>query len=197
MPYMARRLKILFVASEVHPFAKTGGLADVCSALAVALHRMGHDVRVVLPKYQSVFSFILQPLHKEVHIPIGKDLEAGTLWVSQIQEQVPIYLVRHDPYFYREELYGEDGEDYPDNAERFSFFCRAALETCKAVGFQPDIIHCHDWQSGLVPAYLKWVYADDPFFQNTRTLFTIHNLGYQGNFPETEMSRTQLPKLVR
>ncbi len=190
---MARRLKILFVTSEAQPFAKTGGLGDVCSALPVALHRLGHDVRVILPKYQSAFSFNQHSLKQHVSFPLGHQTETGNIWVSQIQGHVPLYLIQHDAFFNREGLYGTNGEDYPDNAERFAFFCRAALETCKTVGFQPDIIHCHDWQAGLVPVYLKSLYAGDAFFQQTRTVFTIHNLGYQGNFPKSKLIDTRLP----
>ncbi|CCQ91150.1 Glycogen synthase [Nitrospina gracilis 3/211] len=194
---MARPLKILSVAAEAHPFAKTGGLGDVCGALPLAHHRLGHDVRCVLPHYSSLTPALhrngIENTGRTLSIPVGIANPQATLHLAHLQNRVPLYLIGNDFYFGRKGLYGEGGTDYPDNASRFSFFCRAALEWCKATRFQPDIIHCHDWQAGLVPAYLKLVYQDDPFFKNTRTLFTIHNLGYQGNFDASALSTVHLP----
>ncbi|CAI2718715.1 glycogen synthase GlgA [Nitrospina watsonii] len=192
---MASPLKILSVASEAHPFAKTGGLGDVCGALPWAHHRLGHDVRCVLPYYASIAATDapIKSAGAMLSIPIGIANPQATVHVSRIQGKVPLYLIGNGFYFGRKGYYGEGGIDYPDNASRFAFFCRAALEWCKAIGFQPDLIHCHDWQAGLVAAYLKLVYHNDPFFQSTRTLFTIHNLGYQGNFDAAALQLTHLP----
>lgn len=193
---MARPLKILSVAAEAHPFAKTGGLGDVCGALPLAHHRLGHDVRCVLPHYASVSTHgkaTIQNTGRTLSIPVGISNPQAAIHLTHLQNKVPLYLIGNDFYFGRKGLYGEGGADYPDNASRFVFFCRAALEWCKAIGFQPDIIHCHDWQAGLVPAYLKLVYQHDPFFKNTRTLFTIHNLGYQGNFDVSTLALAHLP----
>ena len=177
---MARRLKILYVSSEAHPHAKTGGLADVSGALPAALRKLGHDVRLVLPKYKCVASATIRPLGKKVPVLLGPAFKEAVLYEGV--QPGPTYFIGHDPFFYRDGLYGANGKDFPDNAERFIFFCRAVLETCKAISFQPDIIHCSDWQTGLVPAYLKTIYASEAFFKNTRSIFSIHNLGYAGNF---------------
>jgi len=163
-------LRVLYVASEVAPYAKTGGLADVAGSLPRALRELGVDVRVVLPRYGSVGQLAAVDLpvahwrrHVGVHTDVGSD---GHTW-----------LVSSAELFERERLYG-----YPDDGERFIVFCRAVLELARAVGFQPDVIHCNDWQTGLIPVYLKALYRDDPFYRPCASLFTIHNLAYQGRF---------------
>jgi starch synthase len=184
---MSSPLKILLVAAEVFPFAKTGGLADVAGSLPPALKKQGHDVRVLLPKYACTKS---QPIHSlNLKIEIGKTKAA--LFEGKLAENIPVYLVENNAYFDREYLYGEPGTEYSDNAERFAFFCQAALEACKVLDFQPDIIHCNDWHTGLIPAYLKA--SEDPWYSKIRTLFSIHNLGYQGNFSMDKFPATALP----
>ena len=192
---MARKLKILLASSEVHPYAKTGGLADIAGSLPKALKQLGHDVRVIMPKYKSVAKCPLgiHPVGLDVDVPVGGTRKKGFLFLGSLHENIPIYFVGNDTYYFRDGIYGSRQGDYPDNAKRFIFFCRSILEVCKAIGFQPDIIHCNDWQTGLVPAYLKTVYAKDRWFQNTRSLFSIHNLGYQGNFPSSELKTANLP----
>lgn len=192
---MAGKLKILLASSEVHPYAKTGGLADIAGSLPKALKRLGHDVRVVMPKHKSVAqcSRGVHPAGLDVDVPMGKTLEKGFLFLGSLDENIPVYFIGNDTYFSRDGIYGSRAGDYPDNAKRFIFFCRSILEVCKSLGFQPDVIHCNDWQTGLVPAYLKTVYAADRWFQNTRTLFSIHNMGYQGNFPSSELKTAGLP----
>ena len=165
------RLKVLFASSAVAPFAKTGGLADVSGSLPVALEELGVDVRVIMPKYASVAN--------------GPD-------ETTIGKNVKVYFVPHEDYFVRKELYGDKFGDYKDNLDRFSFFCREALERCKRESFKPDIIHCNDWQTALVPVYLNTLYKYDPFFGKTRTLFTIHNLAYQGLFAKEEFPKMGL-----
>ena len=185
---MSRKLRILFVSAEVHPFAKTGGLADVSGALPAALNQLGHDIRVIMPKYPctSKAGKKMQSLRIPLTIPGFK--QKGTLFQSELLDNVPIYLIKQDQYYNRKHIYGEPGSDYPDNVERFSFFCRAVLEATKKLDFRPDIIHCNDWHTGLIPVYLK----ADPWFAKTKTVFSIHNLGYQGNFPYSSLKVTGL-----
>ena len=192
---MARKLKILLASSEVYPFAKTGGLADIAGSLPKALKQLGHDVRVLMPKHKSVAQcpLGLRPMGLDVNIAMDGTRKKGFLYASHLNGEVPVYFVANESYFSRDPIYGTRHGDYPDNAERFIFFCRSVLEVCKSLGFQPDIIHCNDWQTGLVPVYLKTVYAKDKWFKNTRTIFSIHNLGYQGNFASFEMKTAGLP----
>lgn len=180
-------LKILLIAAEVFPFAKTGGLADVAGSLPPALKKQGHDVRVLLPKYACTNSQPIHPLNLEIEIGKTK----ATLFEGKLAESIPVYLIENNAYFEREYLYGEPGSEYSDNAERFAFFCQAALEVCKRLDFQPDIIHCNDWHTGLIPAYLKA--SEDPWYSKIHTLFSIHNLGYQGNFSMDQFPVTALP----
>ena len=160
-------MKILFVASECVPFCKTGGLADVIGALPKELRKKRHDVRILLPKYKSIRGqeFNLKETGERVRVRIGDRTETADLRITKTEKGVPVYFVNHDGYFGRSGLYRSTEGDYPDNAERFIFFSRAVLEACKAIDFRPDIIHCHDWQTGLVPAYLKTQDPIDAFFQ--------------------------------
>ncbi len=192
---MPRPLKILFATPEAHPFAKTGGLGDVAGALPPALKSLGHDVRLVMPKYRSVLSAAapLSPLGREVEAQIGPDTRKGFLYESALGG-VPVYFIENDGYFARDQLYGTRTGDYPDNAERFIFFCQAILETCRAMAFIPDIIHLNDWPTGLVPAYLKT--RGGEAFRRTKTLFSIHNLGYQGGFPPENLEMSGLPSAL-
>lgn len=165
------KLKVLFASSEVVPFAKTGGLADVAGSLPIALEELGVDTRIIMPKYGSVKA-------RGNSTTIGKD--------------VKVYFVENDDYFNRKELYGDKYGDYADNLDRFVFFCRQALERCIKENFKPDIIHCNDWQAALIPVYLNTTYKYDPVFAGTKTLFTVHNLAYQGLFPKEEFPKTGL-----
>ena len=162
-------MKILMCASEMVPFAKTGGLADVVGALPLALEELGLEVRVVIPKYKTAH------LSQLAARDIGSDIE-----VTKIGKNTQVYLIKNDAYFNRDGLYGDKNGDYPDNLERFSFFCRRALEILPEINFRPDVIHCHDWQAGLIPVYLKTVYSKNKFYKHIKTVFTIHNLAYQG-----------------
>jgi starch synthase len=188
-------MKILFVASECVPFCKTGGLADVIGALPKELRRKRHDIRVMLPKYRAIRGqeFSLKETGDAVRIPIGSRLESGDIRAAKTEKGVPVYFINHDGFFGRPGLYGSPEGDYPDNDERFIFFSRAVLEACKAIDFKPDVIHCHDWQTGLVPAYLRLQKQTDAFFQHTASVFTIHNIAYQGIFPKTAMATANLP----
>ncbi|MFQ5456415.1 MAG: glycogen synthase GlgA [Nitrospirota bacterium] len=187
-------MKILIAASEVVPFAKTGGLADVAGALPLALEELGHDVRVMMPRYQVVDKkkFKPQMMVESLPVPISDRKEEMNIMQGRLGKAIPVYFIEKDKYYKRPELYGTPHGDYPDNAERFIIFCRAILEGCKALNFKPDIIHCHDWQTGLVPVYLKTLYRDDPFFSKTGSIFTVHNMGYQGVFWHIDMHLTGL-----
>ncbi len=188
-------MKILFASSEVFPFAKTGGLADVAGALPLALKEEGHDVRVVMPKYKAIEkqSNNILDTGKRISVPIGQETQTGRILEDRLFETTPIYFLENDSYYDRDFLYGEHYQEYPDNAARYIYFCRGLLEACKEIGFKPDIIHCNDWQTGLVPVYLNTLYNDDPFFKDTGTVFTIHNLAYQGNFWHLDIPLAGLP----
>jgi starch synthase len=186
-------MKILFAASEAAPFAKTGGLGDVAGSLPPALASLGHDVRVVIPRYRSVgtTTFNLKPV-ATFSVPLGDWKERCNVFQTTKVKNITTYFIGKDIFFDRPELYGTAKADYPDNAERFIFFSRAILELCNALNFTPDIVHCNDWQTGLVPLYLKQFYRNSKTLSRTKTVFTVHNLGYQGLFPQEAMRLTGL-----
>ena len=175
-------MKIAMIASEVAPFAKTGGLADVLGTLSVALERLGQELCVIAPAYRCVLrgNFQLKESAIELTVPLSdRHIQASVLCAS-IGTGIPVYFIRADAYFDRDELYGTAQGDYPDNAERFTFFSRAALELLRR---QPvDIIHCHDWQAALAVVFLKTQADHYPELAAAKTVFTIHNLGFQGIF---------------
>jgi len=184
---MAETLRVLMVVSEAVPFAKTGGLADVAGALPAALRGLGADVWVLMPCYgmvkQGKLPLTCAAENLEGRLgdkPLSFDLMAAT------QGEVPFYFVLRDEFFERSQLYGTPKGDYFDNLERFSFFSSTVLPLCQALAFQPDIIHCHDWQAALAIVYLKHRWRDVPAFAGTKTLLTIHNLAYQGLFPKED-----------
>jgi starch synthase len=175
-------LNIVFAASECVPFSKTGGLADVVGALPKALAELGHNVSVYLPKYKQTKLSQSQTLLRSVTVPFDDQYRFCSILDGGKQSGVQFYFIDYPPFFHRDGLYGTSAGDYPDNAERFALYSRAVLEGSKILG-PPDIFHCHDWQSALVPVLLRSSYADDPVFRETATVFTIHNIGYQGLFP--------------
>jgi len=172
-------LKILLLAAEVVPFAKTGGLADVAGALPKAVRSLGHDIRVAMPRYSRVTpdKFPLKEVVPSFNVPIHRTSEPARILQATIDPDVPVYMVDSARYFDREGIYM-----YPDDADRFIFFSRAILEALKMLEWQPDVIHCHDWHTAIVPNWLNTLYKDDPFFANAVTVYTIHNLAYQGIF---------------
>src|SRR6266536_1544209 len=194
------RLRVLVVASEASPFAKTGGLGDVAGALPQALHALGHDVRVLIPRYRDVKEQVTgtRTVIERVRVPIGDRLVEGQLLEAAGPGGVPFYFLAQDSYFDREALYGTADGDYLDNCERFTFFCRGTLEALVALGregasaWRPQVIHANDWQTGLIPVYLKTLYRDHPELGGLGTLFTIHNLAYQGVFWHYDMPMTGL-----
>jgi starch synthase len=193
--FMSRdRLRILFVASEVEPFAKTGGLADVVGALPRALAALGHDVRILMPKYRGVERHAgpLDPLLTRIEVPIGDRRVEGALLAARPVSSVPVYFVAQDGYYDRPSLYTTPEGDYPDNCERFVFFCRAALAALPGIEWTPQVIHIHDWQTGLIAAYLETLYRDEAAYRDIATVFTIHNLAYQGLFWHYDLPLTGL-----
>ena len=193
------------VSSEVVPFAKTGGLADVVGALATEFARLGHDVCVLLPAYRQVDALGYQVVdYARLAVPTAQGLVE-----ARIQERtgphshvtgsgrLRVLTVRHDAFFSRSGLYQEAGHDYPDNLERFAFFCRAVMELLvhfgEKDGWQADLLHVHDWQAALCAVYLRTLYQAKSALSNIRSVLTIHNLGYQGLFPAEHFSLTGLP----
>ena len=202
--YMKNRLRILYLSSEVSPFAKTGGLADVANSLPKALFDLGHDVRVMMPKYGLIGDrkYTLREVIRLKEIPVrfgNKEVIISAKSAFVPDSKVQIYFIEYPPYFDRSELYVDEktGKDYPDNAERFALFSYAVLETVKILHWEPQIIHCNDWQMGLMPWLIKNYIRNDPFFEKTRTMFTIHNLAYQGNFSLDILPSIGLPDYLR
>jgi starch synthase len=186
-------LKILIATSEAIPFAKTGGLADVCGALPRALAELGHEPAVIMPAYRQALQsgLPIELTGVELSIPIGAKRVAGRLLKSHLPDSsVPVYLVQQDQYYDRPELYTAEGKDYIDNCERFVFFSRAVLEAIRLLGLNVDILHANDWQTGLTPAYLKIEYRGLPGYEQIATLFTIHNMAFQGQFWHWDMLLT-------
>ncbi len=183
-------MRILFVASEGLPFSKTGGLADVVEALPKALVAQGHDVAVVLPRYRN--TQIKNIVIKSLTIPMGTSLRFPRIADGARPGSVQYFFVDDPQYFDREQLYGVGGRDYPDNAERFAEFARAAIELAKQL-WMPDVIHCHDWQSALVPVLLRTAYTPDPQLSGIPVIFTIHNMAYHGLFARDALARIGLP----
>ncbi len=179
-------LKVLMVASEVAPFAKTGGLADVAGSLPKALLLQGNDVRVVLPRYRGVDT---QTTIGDFPVPVGGRRATCVVRTSHIEaksdagvDHVPVYFLDNYHYFDRDRYYM-----FPDEAERFAFFDLAVIRLCESLGFMPDVIHCNDWQSGFIPLLTREREKENPAFGNVATAFTVHNLKYQGRFPQNSL----------
>ncbi|HET9235081.1 MAG TPA: 1,4-alpha-glucan branching protein domain-containing protein, partial [Candidatus Eisenbacteria bacterium] len=173
-------LRVLFVASEVSPFGRTGGLGDVVGSLPKALRERGIDVRVVMPLYGGMSWDELQILDGALNVPMGFGDVAARLRMGRLpRSQVPVYFLEHRGYFDRPTLYGPSGAEYGDNIERFAFLSRGALEAALALGFQPDVVHAHDWHTALVPMYMNGDARLGALHQGA-SLFTIHNLAHQG-----------------
>ncbi|KPJ48651.1 MAG: hypothetical protein AMJ41_04480 [candidate division Zixibacteria bacterium DG_27] len=191
-------MKIAVVSPEAVPFAKTGGLADVAGALPKALSSLGADVKVFSPKYASIdeHTYRIETVLPNLRVPVGNGVEDFSLKGCRLPDSEVEWLFVDSPeYFGRDDLYVDKktGQDFPDNDERFLLFCRGVLESLKALGWKPDLLHLNDWQTGLIPAYLRSVYSQDPFFSETKTVFTIHNIAYQGNFPSETSKKLNLP----
>jgi starch synthase len=183
-------MKILFVASEGLPYSKTGGLADVVEALPRALVEMGHQVAVLLPRYHG--NRVTSTLVSSVTVSLGDQVRFPSIAEGASVAGVRYFFVDDPGYFDREQPYGDKSGDYPDNAERFTEFSRVAIEFAKRV-LLPDVIHCHDWQTALVPVLLRTQHAADPAVRSLPVVLTIHNLAYQGIFPQAALQKAGLP----
>lgn len=185
-------LKILYVASEVAPFAKVGGLGDVSGALPKALKRLGHDVRVLMPLYQQVPKAGLIPYHQPMGVPMpGFEHWCGLREGQLPDSEVPVYFLDYQDYYDRPGIYSDRG----DSLQRYALLSRASLQLARYLHWQPDVIHCNDWQCSLIPAYLNTIEAHSPL-ASTATLLTIHNLAYQGQFGRSAFPKTGLPNGV-
>lgn len=183
-------MKILMVSSEAVPFAKTGGLADAVSALSLALSRLGHDVRIVMPRYYSVDCSGLEKIDDPMGVPMGHGEQWCAVYTSVLpgsdsKNPVSVYFLDHEQYFGRDGVYGIPSEpDFSDNPLRFTFLSSAAFQLCRKLQWFPDILHAHDWPSALVPVFLKYRERKEEFL-HTHSVFTIHNLGYQGVYDKS------------
>ena len=174
-------MNVAFFASEVFPFAKTGGLADVCGSLPIALEEIGIKSCIFMPRYSCV---------DEKKYSLTR-VNAGIVKTA-IGKDVDVYFIENNDYFNRDGLYGDKNGDYPDNLERFRYFCRMGVEAIKGLGLSIDIVHCHDWQSALIPVYLKEIYGDDSKLNKIKTVLTVHNLAFQGVFPKKDYPKLRL-----
>lgn len=187
-------MNILLASAEVEPLAKSGGLADVAAALPIEWLKQNHNVIIVMPKYRFIDTdyYNFHPTNLILYVPIGDWLEYARLWEGKLPgSEVPVYLIENNDYFNRSGIYGDQNE-YIDNDRRFIFFSRAVFEAAKALNFKPDILHAHDYHTAFTMPFLRNYYRNDPLFENTAGVYTIHNLAYQGNFnPENAMKYSQ------
>jgi starch synthase len=188
-------MQILFAASEAVPFAKTGGLGDVLGSLPRAIERLGHSPVLFLPAYRCALAANspVSPTGITLNIPIGGQTYSGSVLETRLPgSSIRVFLIDQPRYFDRDGLYGSDGIDYEDNCERFVFFNRSVLEAIGPLGLAPDVIHCNDWQTGLIPVYLRTLYQRHGSLASVGSLLTIHNLAYLGLFWQRDMALTGL-----
>jgi starch synthase len=187
-------MRILMVTPEANPFCSTGGLAEVNFALACTLTKLGHEVKVVLPLYRQVRESgrPLTSTGLTLSIPLSWKNLPAEIYTSEIDHHLRFYFIAQDALFNRDGLYGTSYGDFEDNAERFIFFSRAVVEMMEALELDCDICHCHEWQTGLVPVYLRTLYRDRPRIQRRATVYTVHNVGYQGLFSSYDLPLTGL-----
>lgn len=192
---MENELKILYISSEIAPFVKSGNLADVANALPRALKDFGHDIRIFMPKYGTINDrkyTIREVIRlKEIKVPLyQKTVLADVKSAFVPDSKVQVYFVENKEYFDRPQLYinPETNQDWEDNAERFIFFSRSIFSILRKLHWQPDIIHCNDWQTAIIPFYLKTMFHEDPFFNKIRTLLSIHDLSAQGIFDKNVLT---------
>mgnify|MGYP003582233202 CR=1 FL=1 len=199
---MPKGFNVLFVSSEVYPYSKTGGLADISNSLPQALNSIGNEVRILTPKYGQLDERRLQ-IHeikrmKDLSIEFNKKKHKFSIKSSFIHgknTKAQIYLLENNDFFKNKGIYQNirTKKDFPNNDERYMFFCKTVLDVLEVLHWKPDIIHCNDWQTGLIPAYIKTLYKDHPLISDIKTIFTIHNLAYQGNFAKSSFNKTGLP----
>jgi starch synthase len=188
-------MRLLLATSELHPYSKTGGLADMTAALAKSLAKEGHRVGVVTPLYRGVRQKFpgLSRFDWHMDLPLGDKRASAEVWISEPVPNLNIYFVRHDGFFDRAGLYNERGHDYPDNAERFMFLSKAAAHLARYLPWAPEIVHTHDWQTGFVPLLIRHQQEREGWWNAPRTCVTIHNLAYQGHFPRAAYALANLP----
>jgi len=187
-------MKLLFLTSEIVPYSKTGGLADVSGALPEAISDLGHEVVVITPLYKNIDRerHGLQIEIPSLGVSMGWFMHSCAVWTAPVKENLSIYFIEHERFFGRDGLYDDGLHPYLDNLERFTFFSRAALEVSKVLPFKPDIIHVNDWQTAIVPILLKEAEGKHPVLSKAATVLTIHNLGYQGDFKSSDFPLTGL-----
>jgi len=192
-------VKILMVTSEIAPYAKSGGLADAVSSIARSLAAEGHDVRVILPRYYFLNRDKLTKIDGPLGVPIGAREEWTAVYTADLPAQrvgkkkVIVYFIDHEGCYGRDGIYGIPSmPDFPDNPRRFALLAKAAFQLCRKIDWIPDILHAHDWPAGLAPVYLRFSEHEGPF-KNTKSVFTIHNLGYQGIYPKEDFPVFRLP----
>jgi starch synthase len=199
---MPKNVGILFVASEADPFIKSGCIGDIAGSLPKTLKAQGYDIRVMLPGYGSINTrrFHIHNLLRmqDIEVPIANvptRLNVLSSYLNNESQKVLVYFLENNQYFSRPGLYFDPATKkyFPDNDERFIFFCRGVLETLKRLAWQPQIIHCNDWQCGLIPAYLKTIYKSDPFFKNVKTVFTVYSMASHASFPKGSYEKSGLP----
>ncbi len=190
-------MNVVFLSSEVAPFAKTGGLADIAGSIPKGLQKLGADIAVLMPFYDDIKEgqYPLTKTDIQFEVKIGDKLKPGYVYKGFLPDsQVPVYFIGNEQYYGRKGLYNYPGttRDFEDNSERFVFFAQAALAVIEKLNLSPHIVHCNDWQTGLVPVYLKTKFAYTDCFKNTKTIITIHNLAYQGVYWHWDMNLTGL-----
>ena len=180
-------MKLLLASSEVHPFSKSGGLADMVAALGKALGRAGHEVSVITPLYRGIRERfpLIEWFDYHIDLPLGQERLQAQVWRTPAHDGVTTYFVDQPRFYNRNQLYTESGWDYPDNAQRFIFFSKCVAHMARHLPSRPDIVHVHDWQTGLVPLMILHQRGHDGWWDAPRACFTIHNLAYQGNFPRS------------
>ncbi|MCI0351113.1 MAG: glycogen synthase GlgA, partial [Acidobacteriales bacterium] len=188
-------MRLLLASSEVHPFSKSGGLADMVAALAKSLGRAGHQVGLVTPLYAGILERFpeIQQFDWLIDLPLGAGRVQASVRTLQPSPGLTIYFIDHAPFYARKGLYGEAGRDYPDNAQRFIFFSKCVAQLARYLPWRPELVNVHDWQTGPVPILIQHQRLTDGWTQAPRTCFTIHNLAYQGNFPRAAYDYTNLP----
>lgn len=202
---MAKGFNVLFVTSEVFPYSKTGGLADVSNSLPQALNSLGNDIRIITPKYGQLDERRLQ-IHeikrlKDLKLSLnGKETRFSikSSFIHGRNTKAQMYLMESLDFFKNKGIYqnSKTKKDFPNNDERYLFFCKAVIEILEILQWKPDVIHCNDWQTGLIPAFIKTLYKNNSYIRDIKTVFTIHNLAYQGNFPKSTFLKTGLPESV-
>ncbi len=192
----ASGMNIVWITSEVAPYAKTGGLADISATLPASMARDGHNVSVIMPYYPQSKGELckkIHPLRHNLQVPFGHAIESASIHEDRANPNLCFYFIEFNRYFDRPFIYDYYGEEYGDNAERYIFFSRASMQVIEELELSPDILHCHDWHSALCSVYLKsHLYKDSPQFSKCRSVLTIHNLAYQGIFHKDNMNLTQL-----